>query len=264
MYDIIHSVCRGTYDIAKTDIRLYKTVRLRYNINKELLRYAGRPRVSCQAGLSSDPLKFRSQHRRDIMFWDKISPLYDLFETVYNNRVYNNTGKAVAQFISSSDDVLECACGTGAITKYIAPKCRTLVATDMARGMLRQTRKKCRSFDNVKLRRADIMNLKCRNDRFDKVVAGNVIHLLDDPKAALHELERVCKPGGRLLIPTYINDEGTQQRKAVMLLEKLGVDFKREFNIKTYKEFFASMGYSDVEYIVVDGRMPCAIAVIKV
>jgi ubiquinone/menaquinone biosynthesis C-methylase UbiE len=57
------------------------------------------------------------------MFWDKVSPLYDLFENVYNHKVYTSTGKKVAEFIDSTDDVLECACGTGAITICIAKKC---------------------------------------------------------------------------------------------------------------------------------------------
>ena len=48
------------------------------------------------------------------MFWDKISPLYDLFENIYNGKVYTGTGKKVAEMIDSSDVVLECACGTGA------------------------------------------------------------------------------------------------------------------------------------------------------
>lgn len=72
------------------------------------------------------------------MFWDKISSLYDIFETVYNGRVYTGTGKKVAEFIEPSDEVLECACGTGAISIYIAPKCKRLIATDFAPGMLRQ------------------------------------------------------------------------------------------------------------------------------
>ena len=41
------------------------------------------------------------------MFWDKISPLYDLFENVYNHKVYSGTGKRVAEFIDPTDVVLE-------------------------------------------------------------------------------------------------------------------------------------------------------------
>ena len=42
----------------------------------------------------------------------------------------------------------------------------------------------------------------------------------------------------------------------------LGAEFKRQFNIDTYKEFFENKGYNNVTYQVVEGRMPCAIAVI--
>ena len=50
------------------------------------------------------------------MFWDKISPLYDLFEKVYNGKVYSETGAKTAEFIAPTDTVLECACGTGVDT----------------------------------------------------------------------------------------------------------------------------------------------------
>ncbi len=137
------------------------------------------------------------------MFWDKVSGLYDVFETVYNGKVYQNLGKKVAEEIEEKDVVLECACGTGAISRQIAAKCKCLIATDLSGNMLKQAWKKCRKYENVKVRRADMTHLKCRDDRFDKVVAGNVIHLLDDPYAAVKEMERVCKPGGKIIIPTY-------------------------------------------------------------
>ena len=52
-----------------------------------------------------------------------------------------------------------------------------------------------------------VLECACLDNSFDKVVAGNVIHLLDNPSEALNELLRVCKPGGKLIIPTYINIE---------------------------------------------------------
>ena len=197
------------------------------------------------------------------MFWDKISPLYDLFENVYNHKVYAGTGEKVAEFIDSSDEVLECACGTGAITVCIAEKCRRVTATDFAPGMLKQAARKCRKLSNVSFRKADITSIKCKDDRFDKVVAGNVIHLLPDPGKALAELERVVKPGGKIIIPTYINMSKKSAGLAVKFVEFLGADFKKQFDLESYKSFFKEMGYDNVEYHVVDGRMPCAIAVIK-
>ena len=64
-------------------------------------------------------------------------------------------------------------------------------------------------------KKADITNIKCKDERFDKVVAGNVIHLLPEPEKALRELERVVKPGGKtpclhlLKVDYPINDEST-------------------------------------------------------
>lgn len=196
------------------------------------------------------------------MFWDKVSPLYDLFENVYNGKVYSGTGKKVAEFIEPSDVVLECACGTGAISIYIANKCKRLIATDFATGMLRQAARKCKKYPNVIFKKTDITNIKCKSERFDKVVAGNVIHLLPEPEKALHELERVVKPGGKIIIPTYINMSKGTGMVAVKFITMLGADFKKQFDFESYKKFFEDKGYSDVEYYVVDGRMPCAIAVI--
>ena len=195
------------------------------------------------------------------MFWDKISPLYDLFENVYNGKVYKGTGKKVAEYIDTTDCVLECACGTGAITVSIAPNCKSLIATDFAEGMLKRAKKKCRRYGNVSFQFADITDLAFDNASFDKVVAGNVIHLLPEPAKAMKELERVVKPGGKIIIPTYINMSKSSSGFAVKFIEKLGAEFKRQFDIDSYRRFFEDMGYNDVEYFVVEGRMPCAVAV---
>lgn len=196
------------------------------------------------------------------MFWDKVSAFYDLFEILYNGKVYRGLGKKVAEEIEKDDIVLECACGTGAISQYIAPKCKQLIATDFSEGMLKRTSRKCRRYKNVKIKRADMTQLKYRDNRFDKVVAGNVIHLLDNPHTAIKELERVCKAGGKIIIPTYINASDATNKKAVRLLEAAGADFKRQFDRNSYRKFFESAGYEKVEYHIIQGRMPCAVAII--
>lgn len=196
------------------------------------------------------------------MFWDKVSGFYDFFETVYNGRVYQSLGRIVAKEIEENDFVLECACGTGAISKFIAPKCGQLIATDFSEGMLRQTAKKCRKYHNIQIKRADMTKLRYRDNRFDKVVAGNVIHLLENPNDAIRELERVCKTGGKIIIPTYINASKGVNKRAVRLLEFAGADFKRQFDFPSYRKFFKEAGFQNVRYYMIQGRMPCAVAVL--
>ena len=188
--------------------------------------------------------------------------MYDFFEGVVNKKVYEETGKRVSEEINSDDRVLECACGTGAISKFIAPKCHYLTATDFSKKMLMQTDKKLRKFANVSVEHADITKLSYEDESFDKVIAGNVIHLLEDPHAALDELFRVCKYGGKVIIPTYINEAGGKNVFLVRLLGKSGAGFKKQFDMESYKKFFAEAGYMDASFDVVEGRMPCTIAVI--
>ena len=198
------------------------------------------------------------------MFWDKVSGVYDLFENIYNKSVYQSTGESVAKYIKNTDRVLECACGTGAISIFIAPVCKELIVSDYSVGMLKQAKKKLKNYDNIDYRRVDITNIEAEDNSFDVVVAGNVIHLLPDPQRAMNELTRVCKDGGRLVIPTYINgDEGTN-KLAVKFLEKLGASFKCQFDAESYEKFFEDMGYENVTYEVVRGRMSCDIAVIDI
>ena len=160
------------------------------------------------------------------MFWNKISPVYDLFENVYNRKVYKGTGIKVAEFIDKNDSVLECACGTGAITEEIAKKCRQVLATDFAEGMLKRASKKCRKYGNVSFRQEDITDIKSADNSFNKVVAGNVIHLLPEPEKALNELLRVVRPGGKVIIPTYINmarDSSSLRIRASKMLNSMSL-----------------------------------------
>lgn len=198
------------------------------------------------------------------MFWDKAAGLYDLFEEYYNGKVNRQLCGEVAKLIDTTDVVLECACGTGMISRHIGKKCKRLIATDFSIGMLKQAKKKCADLLNVKIRRADIMHIQCKNERFDKVVAGNVIHLLDDPEGALKELMRVCKTGGRVIIPTYVNHENAGKPSAfVRFLERFGAGFKCQFDYQSYQEFFKKAGYTDIEFQLITGKMPCAIAILE-
>jgi len=197
------------------------------------------------------------------MFWDKAAKLYDIFEKNYNGDVNRRLVNEVADLLSKEDHVLECACGTGMITKGMAPKCRDIVATDFSDGMLKEATKKCSRFSNVTVKKANIMNIEYADCTFDKIVAGNVIHLLDKPYDALNELLRCCKSGGQVIIPTYVNNENSGKASIfIRLLETFGANFKKQFSFESYKAFFKAGGFEDVNFILVEGKMPCAIAII--
>ena len=198
------------------------------------------------------------------MFWDNVADVYDVFVNVINGKTHQQLRRIVSSLIEPDDTVLECACGTGLLSAVIAPKCRQLTATDFSEKMLKKAEKNCRSFRNITYAQADITALSFADGSFDKVVAGNVIHLLDNPVTALRELNRVCKDGGMLIIPTYMNkDDKGKTSGFAGAVGKAGADFKRQFTVESYRQFFLDAGYPDVKVFLADGRIPCAAAVMR-
>ena len=123
----------------------------------------------------------------------------------------------IADLIRPTDEVLECACGTGMLSGVIAGKCKSLIATDFSLPMLKRAEKKCESYSNVTFQQGNILQIDFAAERFDVVVAANVIHLLEEPYKALQELDRVCKKGGRIIIPTYMNENEKAGETAELL-----------------------------------------------
>ncbi len=199
-----------------------------------------------------------------MMFWDNVAWVYDIFANIINRKANKALCTAVAGLIAPSDHVLECACGTGLLTGVIAPRCKSLIATDFSVKMLKRAETKYGTYSNVRFEPANILQLSYPDAHFDTVIAANVIHLLDEPYRALHELERVCKPGGRIIIPTYMNQTDQGKTNGVSgAIGKAGADFKREFTLDTYKQFFSDAGHPDASYILCKGRIPCAVAIFK-
>ena len=198
------------------------------------------------------------------MFWDRAACVYDIFVNVINRKTHQKLKKIVSELIEPEDVVLECACGTGLLSAVIAAKCRHLTATDFSEKMLKKAKKNCAVFHNITFAHADITALSYPDSSFDKAVAGNVIHLLDNPLTALNELNRVCKDGGTLIIPTYMNkDDKGKTSGFAGAVGKAGADFKRQFTVESYTQFFRDAGYPDVQIKLAEGRIPCAVAVMK-
>lgn len=197
------------------------------------------------------------------MFWDSVAGIYDVFTHVINRKSSLGLRDAVAALIKPDDQVLECACGTGLLTEAMATKCKCLTATDFSPRMLLQAEKKCGQHGNIIFQQANILALDFPDECFDVVVAANVIHLLDEPRKALGELNRVCRSGGRLIIPTYMNQNKKGKTNAfAKAVGDASQVFKRQFTMETYQHFLEEAGFREAEYRLIKGRIPCAVAVI--
>ena len=197
------------------------------------------------------------------MFWDRVAGIYDIFVNLINRKTHKGLRNKIEEFITTSDEVLECACGTGLLSGVIAKKCKNLIATDFSLNMLKKAKKKYSKYNNIEFKKCNILQIEYPDEKFDVVVAANVIHLLDEPSKALKELDRVCRRGGKMIIPTYMNKNYKGKTNMfVNTVGKVGANFKTQFTLDTYKNFFESLGYNDAQYFFIEGRIPCAIAII--
>ncbi len=74
----------------------------------------------------------------------------------------------------------------------------------------------------------------------------------------------MTKPGGLLILPTYMNRDRRGETSAfASAVGKAGADFKRQFTAESYRQFFLDAGYPDVTITLAEGRIPCAVAVMR-
>jgi len=103
------------------------------------------------------------------------------------------------------DDVLEVGAGTGRFTGLVLERGFAVTATDINSGLLEGLREKVSqsgAADRCHIDVQDMFDLEYPDAAFDLVYSINVIPrlmTLEDQRAALLEIARVIRPGGRLL-----------------------------------------------------------------
>jgi demethylmenaquinone methyltransferase/2-methoxy-6-polyprenyl-1,4-benzoquinol methylase len=91
--------------------------------------------------------------------------------------------------------VLDAGGGTGRIAAQLRAIAGNLVLLDRSQPMLRQAQRK-----GLWPIQSDVARLPFSDARFDRVVVVDALHHFADQPAAIRDLLRVLKPGGRLVI----------------------------------------------------------------
>jgi ubiquinone/menaquinone biosynthesis C-methylase UbiE len=89
--------------------------------------------------------------------------------------------------------------GTSAVEMARADPSRRHVGIDLSGRMLRRAARRARAAGaTLRLVRADALRLPFRTAAFDGATGHSVLYLLPDARAALAEVRRVVRPGGRV------------------------------------------------------------------
>lgn len=100
-------------------------------------------------------------------------------------------------------------CGSGHVTEALAPCVQRVIAVDESGPMLSAARERLKKRTNVELRPGTVEDLPIEDEELDVAILFLVAHFIADPSALMHEVQRVLKPGGKLLLVDFIIHERT-------------------------------------------------------
>ena len=135
--------------------------------------------------------------------YNRIAPLYDLMEGLIKRSRYSKWRELLWSKVEGTH-ILEVGVGTGKNFPYY-PSDVEITAIDFSKKMLKRAQDKA-SKQKVKarLQQMDVQNLEFEDNTFDTVVASFVFCSVPDPVHGLMEVERVCKPGGKVVLLEHV------------------------------------------------------------
>jgi len=116
-------------------------------------------------------------------------------------------------------ELVELGCGTGIFTEAIAPKAKSMIATDLSDILLAVARKRIGDNRKVKFQKENCMATSFPSEAMDTAFMANLIHVIESPSTLLQECHRIIRKNGSLVIVTF-TDHGMK------LWDKVGMGLR--------------------------------------
>ena len=183
-------------------------------------------------------------------FWDKRSSGIDK-RAKKHEQTYIKTTENTKHHLTSSDIVLDYACGTGIITNDIAGNVKEIHAIDISSKMIEVAKRKAdkRNIENITFTQSSIFDERFKQESFNVIVAFNILHLLEDTQKVMQQINKLLKPGGLFISTTVcVGEQKMVVSMFLLLLIKIGIaPYIRMFKISELEELIANGKFHIVE-----------------
>jgi ubiquinone/menaquinone biosynthesis C-methylase UbiE len=151
--------------------------------------------------------------------YEKEAPKYDRQMQLFERVLFTGGREWVCSH--AEGEVLEIAIGTGRNLGHY-PDEVTLTGIEFSPAMLKIARKRARDLGReIDLRVGDAQALDFPDASFDTVVCTLALCTIPDDRAAVSEVKRVLRPGGRFLLLEHVRSPNPATRLGQRLLEPL-------------------------------------------
>ncbi len=130
-------------------------------------------------------------------FWNQIAAKYAK-QPIADMDSYEYTLARTRSYLKPTDTVLEVGCGTGSTAILLAQNVASMTATDISDQMIEVGRAKARdeNVQNLTFQEVDVLNTGLNGEKFDAVLAHNLLHLIEDLPTSLAQISQHLEPGG--------------------------------------------------------------------
>jgi ubiquinone/menaquinone biosynthesis C-methylase UbiE len=122
---------------------------------------------------------------------------------------------AAVREVPDGGTIVDCPCGAGPALRALPPDAGVrYVGVDLSPSMLRRARERAekRGLDRVELVESKAEDLPLEADSADLFLSYWGLHCFPDPEAAIIEIGRVLRPGGRLVGASFVRGPSLRQR----------------------------------------------------
>jgi ubiquinone/menaquinone biosynthesis C-methylase UbiE/DNA-binding transcriptional ArsR family regulator len=168
-------------------------------LRNRLLSWIGQQPMSDELRERLDRVN-RSRQAEQADFFDTIGARWDQLRIEAFGEAFQL--EALTWLLPADWTVADVGTGTGHLLGLLSSRFARVIAVDPAEAMLEAARNRpgLADADNISFRAGSLERLPIESDDLDLAIASLVLHHVSDPGAAISELRRCVRPGGRLLL----------------------------------------------------------------